>query len=125
MKLRAIPPIVAGMILATYASTSCLADIHVLKCSFDDDEWMYFTRYTDGTPARIGKAIGVGDKALAFQDRFGALVFIETNADGTPITFTTIERTLKAIHSSHLLQVDGTLLAPSQVSGQCEPVAVR
>ena len=85
MKLRAIPPIVAGMIFATYASTSCLADIHVLKCSFDDDEWMYFTRYTDGTPARIGKAIGVGDKALAFQDRFGALVFIETNADGTPL----------------------------------------
>ena len=104
--------------------STCLADIHVLRCKFGDLQ-VYFTRYTDGTPSRIGTAIGVGDKALTFQDRFGALIFIETNTDGTPVTFTTIETNLNAVHSRHLLRHDGRVLEPSQRSGRCEPVAIR
>ncbi len=110
--------------IGTCSSTNCLADIHVLRCMFEN-QWIFFTRYTDGTPARVGTGIGVGDKALTFRDRSGALIFIETNMDGTPITFTTIEPSLKAFHSRHLLQIDGKVLAPSHWSGQCEPVAIR
>ncbi len=104
---------------------SCLL-LAALKCNFPGfDEPTYFTQYTDGTPARIGTGIGVGDKALTFQDRFGAIVFIETNMDGTPISLTTIEPTLRAIHSSHSITFDGRVPAPSQVSGRCEPVVIR
>jgi len=109
---------------AACASTPCLAEIHALKCIFDNQP-IYFTRYSDGTPARVGTSVGVGDKAIAIIDRSGALVFIETNLDGTPITFTTIEPSLKAVHSRHLLQLNGTVLAPSHQTGRCEPVAIR
>jgi integrase len=33
--------------------------------------------------------------------------------DGTPITFTTIARNLKAVHSRHLLPIDCTALVPT------------
>jgi hypothetical protein len=105
-------------------SANCLAEIHVFRCLFDN-QLIYFTRYTDGTPARVGTGIGVGDKAIAFEDRSGALVFIETNIDGTPITFTSIEPSLKAVNSRHILQSNGTVLAPSHRSGGCEPLSFK
>lgn len=126
MKFPTLPSILAGTIAGACASTTCLAEIHVLRCMFDKmNQWVYFTRYSDGTPTRVGIGIGVGDKALTFHDRTGALIFIETNVDGTPISFTTIEPTLRAFHSRHTVQLDGTVLAPSHSSGRCEPVAIR
>jgi hypothetical protein len=110
--------------IGIFMPSTCLADIHVLQCKFGAMQ-VYFTRYTDGTPSRIGTAIGVGNKALTFRDRFGALIFIETNTAGTPDTFTTIEPSLKAVHSRHLLTPDGRVLVPSQTLGRCEPVAIR
>ena len=111
--------------VALLASTSCQAEILALKCSFSNLEPVYFTRYTGGAPARIGIGPGIGSKAAFFEDRFGAQIFVETNIDGSPITFTTIQRDMKAFHSRHVLLPDGTVLAPSQGAGQCDPVDIR
>jgi hypothetical protein len=83
---------------------------------------IFFTWYSDGSPARVGTATGVGDKALAFQDRFGAWIFVEVNMDGSPISLSTIQTNLEVIHSRHILQSNGAVLAPSQSKGHCQRV---
>ena len=73
--------------VALLASTSCQAEILALKCSFSNLEPVYFTRYTDGAPARVGIGPGIGSKAAFFEDRFGAQIFVETNIDGRSISY--------------------------------------
>lgn len=73
-----------------------------------------------GTTARIGTAIGIGGRATATRDRFGAWVFVESNSEGSPITLTTIQKDLTVAHSRHVLDIDGTILVPSQYVGTCK-----
>ena len=113
------------IILASlFVSTNCLAEILAFKCAFGGQQ-IYFTRYSDGTSARVGTQVGVGDKAVVSEHKSGALIFLETNMDGIPVTLTTIEPTMKAVHSRQLLLPDGRVLAPSQQTGSCEKVELR
>jgi hypothetical protein len=51
-----------------------LAEISALSCEFDDFKF-FITIYSDGTPARLGTGVGIGDRARIFPDRrTGALV---------------------------------------------------
>src|SRR5262245_60891417 len=111
-------------LLIAHGSTPCLADIHAFRCIFDGQA-IYFTQYSDGTPARVGTAVGIGDQVLTFRDKSGAFVFIEKNIDGTPVTLTTIDPSLRGTHSRHSLGFDGKVVAPSQAAGQCVRVQIR
>jgi hypothetical protein len=96
------------------------AAIVVFECKISGfSEPTFFTWYSDGSPARVGIATGVGDKALAFQDRFGAWIFVEVNTDGSPISLSTIQTNLEVIHSRHSLTLNATVLLPSQSKGHC------
>jgi hypothetical protein len=101
-------------------STLCAnAEIIVFQCNLPSISPLVFTLYSDGTPARVGTATGVGSKADVTRDKFGAFVFIETNTDGTPISFSTIQKNMEIIHSRHVLLLDGSVLSPSQEKGRC------
>jgi hypothetical protein len=113
--LLAASSALAAIILGTLvASSACLADIIILKCDFRGfgGRPIYFTRYSDGSPSRIGISPGIGDRALFFSDRSGAQIFVEINIDGSPITFTTIQPNMRAIHARQVLTLDGTVLSP-------------
>ncbi len=102
-------------------SGNCKAEIIILKCEIAGVSGpIYFTRYSDGSPSRIGVKPGLGDKGLFFLDRTGAQIFVETNTDGAPITLTTIQPDMRAIHARQVLNSDGTVLSPSQETGRCE-----
>ena len=64
--------------------------------------------------------MGVGNKAIAFlHTKTGAVVVIELNTDGVPVTMTSILKDLQAIHSRQLIDILGKLVAPSQTPGMC------
>jgi hypothetical protein len=79
------------------APTASRAD--VLKCKIDGyNEGIFITtspdtNQNDGQYARIGISPGVGDRAIAFSDRMGAVAFVELNVDGTPIALLRFRRT--------------------------------
>lgn len=98
------------------------AKIIAFQCSLPNMNPLVFTLYSDGTPARVGTATGVGSKASATRDKFGALVFVEMNNDGTPVSFSTIQKNMEIIHSRHLLLLDGSILSPSQNKGRCSKI---
>jgi hypothetical protein len=99
---------------------AAIADILVFECRFTDGFHFYITIYDDGSPARIGREQGVGDKAQTYFDKVTeAWVIVEFVDDGTlPSTLTTVLRDGIGWHSRHTLATDGTLLA-SQQSGAC------
>jgi hypothetical protein len=112
----------ATAILVLAGATAVQAKIEVTRCSFDSLT-IFITRYDDGTPPRAGKAPGVGNRAHIIPDaRTGAVVVVEVNTDNIPDTFTTIQPDLFAVHSRHLLDLSGSLVAPTQQSGWCERV---
>jgi hypothetical protein len=57
-------------------SAAALAEVSVLRCEFNGGFSAFFTHYSDGTPARIGTAPGVGDRAHAIHDRAPILGFL-------------------------------------------------
>jgi hypothetical protein len=122
MRMRGTPlKLVLAVAFMVLVSTSLSrAAIIAFECNIPSVGGpIIFTWYSDGTPARVGAATGVGDKAFAFQDRFGAWIFVEVNIDGSPISLSTIQSDLVVVHSRHILQVDGTVLSPSQSKGRC------
>ena len=115
-----------ALLLLSLVPVAAAADIAVLRCDFPNLNALFFTMYSDSTPARIGSGPGVGDRGLVFRDRrTKAMVIIEENGDGIPITFTTIGPDLGAVHSRALIGLDGTVVAPSQEIGRCESEAPR
>lgn len=95
------------------------ATILIYTCNFEGMSPIVITIYDDGTPARVGVASGVGDKAAVHFDRYsGAVVIVESNIPGIPITMTTINRDGRAVHSRHVINADGWF-APSQTRGTC------
>ena len=121
---------VVGLVVAGIAATVPLAPseaatIAVLRCTFENAFEVYFTFYNDGTPTRVGRSTGIGDRAETIKDkRTGAIVVIELNVEDIPITMTTITPDLSAVHSRQIVQLDGSVLAPSQQRGKCERVPI-
>jgi hypothetical protein len=119
MPLHRVSVTVGAFIVLASTNVSSAA-IVAFECKFrGSSEPTIFTWYDDGTPARVGTATGIGNKALVFRDKFGAWIFVEVNMDGSPITLSTIQDNLEVIHSRHLLEMDGTVLAPLQIKGRC------
>jgi hypothetical protein len=105
------------------APTFSLAD--VLKCKVEGyNEDLYITtspdtNLNDGQYARIGISPGIGDRAIVFADRMGAVVFVELNTDGTPIGLLTVQKNMRVIKSNQTIDPFGTVLTPSQSTGVC------
>jgi hypothetical protein len=105
------------------APTFSLAD--VLRCKiegYNEDIYITTSPHTnldDGQYARIGISPGIGDRAIVFVDRMGALVFVELNIDGTSIGLLTVQKNMRVIKSSQSIDPFGTVLAPSQHAGVC------
>jgi hypothetical protein len=117
--MKAIPTIYLAGLTYLCLPSNASAEIKALRCEFDDFKF-FITIYSDGSPARLGTSVGIGDRARAFPDtRTGALVVVEVNTDGIPTTFTTIQPDLAAIHSRHLIGPFGEVAAPWQRSGRC------
>ena len=77
------------------------------------------TIYDDGSPARIGREQGIGDKASPYFDAAtGAYIFVEFNGVGLPSSLTTVLKDGTAWHSRHTLFIGGDLVA-SQMRGKC------
>ena len=100
----------------------------IIKCSFKGytraGEFVFLTRYSDGTPPRIGVQPGVGDKALYFKDRKEEM-FIELAGHGSPIKMFTIYDNGQAYLSYHPLtpmEENRPPSEPSQVVGTCSKV---
>ncbi len=118
MRLLAI-----GILASITLATEAFAEIKVYECNFKSVGQLVFTLYSDGTSARVGVKSGVGNKALNFYDQISkAISFVETNTDGFPITFTTINREMKASHSRQLISLSGDIIAPSRTDGTCKIV---
>ena len=116
---------VVGLVVAVLLPTSAQATITVLRCSFENDFEVYFTFYSDGTPTRVGRSSGIGDRAdTKIDKRTGAFVVIELNLEDIPITMTTISPDLSAVHSRQNIDLDGSVFAPSQQRGKCEWVPI-
>ena len=114
------PLLLTAYVLLAAASPAG-AEIIAFECNLPSITGrIFFTWYSDGTPARVGNAPGIGDKALAFQDRFGAWIFVELNMDGSPISLSTIQRNMEVVHSRHVLQIDGNIVLPTQSKGTCK-----
>jgi hypothetical protein len=111
--------IVALMLAPTFS----LAD--VLRCKIEGYTGDVYittspdTNVNDGQYARIGISPGIGDRAIVVADRMGALAFVELNTDGTPIGLLTVQKNMRVIKSSHSIDADGTVVAPSQSVGVC------
>jgi len=105
------------------APTLSFAD--VLKCKIEGYNETIFiatppdTNQSDGQYARIGISPGIGDRAIVFPDRMGAVAFVELNTDGTPIGLVTVQKNMRVIKSSQFIDSSGTVLAPSQSVGGC------
>ena len=112
----------SAVLLTLLCASTAQAEITVLRCAFGDFK-LFITRYDDGTPARIGTAPGIGDRAQAILDRrTGTWVFVEVNTDAIPVTLTTIQPDMRAIHSRHTIGPLGEVGAPSQQVGKCERI---
>lgn len=96
-----------------------IAAVVVFDCKFPAVSF-FVTVYDDGSPARVGIAQGVGDKAQGYFDKLtAAWIIVEFVADGTlPSTLTTILKDGAAWHSRHTLDNMGNLIA-TQESGFC------
>lgn len=111
--------IVALMLVPTYS----LAD--VLRCKIEGyREDIYITtspdtNLNDGQYARIGVSPGIGDRAIVFADRIGAVAFVELNTDGTPIGLLTVQKDMRVIKSNQSIDLSGIVPAPSQSAGVC------
>jgi hypothetical protein len=67
------------------------AGIAVFDCSFPNFSSIVVTVFDDGSPARIGREQGVGDKAFVhFDSNTWAYIFVEFFAGGLPFTLTTV-----------------------------------
>jgi hypothetical protein len=83
------------------APTLSLAD--VLRCKIDGYSEDIFiatlpdTNSRDGQYAGIGISPGIGNSAIVVADRMGATVFVELNADETPIGLLTLQKILRVI----------------------------
>lgn len=112
----------AALILIVLA-TGASAD--VLKCKiegFNDNIFITSppdTNQNDGQYARIGISPGIGNRAYAFADRMGAHVFVELNADGTPVGLLTVQKDMRVINSRQSIDPSGNVFAPSQGGGVC------
>lgn len=100
----------------------------IIKCSFKGytraGEFIFLTRYSDGTSPRIGVLPGIGNKALYFKDRKEEM-FIELAGYGSPIKMYTIYDSGKAYLSYHPLtpmEDNRPPPEPSQVLGKCSKV---
>jgi hypothetical protein len=119
MKHAVLAAIVAQML----APTTSLAD--VLKCKIDGYMGDVFittapdTNLNDGKYARIGISRGIGNRAIAIDDRMGARVFVELNGDETPVGLLTVQKNMRVIASRHSIDTSGLVLAPTQNSGVC------
>jgi hypothetical protein len=109
----------AGM-FSTIHSQVANAAVVVFNCEFPGTSF-FVTVYDDGSPARIGREQGVGDKGQAYFDKLtGAWIIVEFVAGGTlPSTLTTILKDGTTWHSRHTLDIMGNLMA-SQESGFCK-----
>lgn len=116
---RSIVRMVLAMLLLLCSSPAA-ATIMMYSCTIEGMRGpLIITIYDDGTPARIGTALGIGDKADVYFDRLsGAVVVVEKNGGGLPITLTTINRDGRVVHSRQVINNDGWF-APSQSTGAC------
>jgi len=116
----------ATLVLCTAVPIRAHAETVVLRCGFAEMERpIFITKSDEEMPSRIGMAPGIGDRAyIGIDPRNGAWTAVEVNADNLPITFTTIQPDLQAIHSRHVLWPDGTVVSPSQQRGRCERIAL-
>ena len=120
--LRSIVAGLSGLILSDAAA----AEIFVFDCRFPNSFSFYITVYDDGSPARIGREQGIGDKAQAyFDEATGAWVVVEFVDDGKlPSTLTTIMRDGVVWHSRHTMSIEGVIVA-SQQSGTCKRKSIQ
>jgi hypothetical protein len=122
MTIRAL--LIAALVIAP---TCSLAD--VLKCriaDYKDDVFVTTspdTNSSDGQYARIGVSPGIGDRALVVADRMGATVFVELNADDTPVGLLTVGKDMRVVKSRHAIDPMGRVFAPSQSTGTCTKCA--
>jgi hypothetical protein len=127
MKPLNMKAIVAAYVIGSVVTLlpfPAFAKITALRREFNNLNF-FITIYDDGSPARLGTSIGIGDRARAYSDtRTGALVVVEVNTDGIPTTITTIQPDRKAFHSRHLIGPFGEVMAPEQRIGQCNQVAL-
>jgi hypothetical protein len=104
-------------------STPAQSKILALQCSFSNLGQTFITIYDDGTPARIGVKTGVGNKAKVMIDELSkSIALIEMNVDGFPITLTTINPKMEAVHSRQIIDRVGEIAAPSQGTGKCQKI---
>src|SRR6476646_8855981 len=114
--------IIAALTVATLASE---ASADVLRCKiegYNEDVFITTspdTNSNDGQYARIGISPGIGDRAIVFADRMGAVAFVELNTDGTPIGLLTVQKNLRVVKSNHSIDPTGMVFAPSQNAGVC------
>jgi hypothetical protein len=119
MKHAVLVAVVAQML----ASTTSLAD--VLRCKIDGYREDVFittapdTNRNDGKYARIGISRGIGNRAVAIDDRMGARVFVELNGDETPVGLLTVQKNMRVVASRHSIDTSGLVLAPAQNAGVC------
>ena len=105
--------------------TPAISQADVLKCTIDGYKDKLFivtspdTNSIDNQYARIGISPGLGNKAIVVADRMGATAFVELNADGTPVGLLTVQKDMRVIKSSHLIDPSGAVFAPSQYNGMC------
>jgi hypothetical protein len=108
---------------ALFAPTSSLAD--VLRCKIEGYSEDVFittspdTNQNDGEYARIGISPGIGNRAIVFADRMGAVAFVELNGDGTPVGLLTVQKNMRVIKSRQSIDLSGMVVAPSQSAGVC------
>jgi hypothetical protein len=93
----------------------------ILHCTFSGG-FNFYISTTDDNQSRLGVQPGIGDKGVTIFDpaNNGARVVVEYNGVGMPITMTSIQKDGSAVHSRQIIDVSGTLVAPSQQMGKCE-----
>lgn len=119
--------LVAALTLAVL-TTDATADVPRCKIEgFSDDIFITSppdTNQNDGQYARIGISPGIGSKAFAFADPMGAHVFVELNADGTPVGLLTVQKDMRVINSRQSIDRSGAVFAPSQSAGRLHSMRV-
>jgi hypothetical protein len=112
------------LLLLTFAMmTDASAD--VLRCKIEGYNEDIFiatspdTNQNDGQYARIGISPGIGSQAIVFDDRMGPTVFVELNADGTPVGLLTVQKDMRVFKSSQQIDPYGKVHATSPRAGVC------
>ncbi|WP_404380509.1 hypothetical protein [Caenispirillum salinarum] len=114
---RAAAVVVLGLALAPAAADAAVTEY---RCSFDTLPDLYI-RMSEPDRVRVGLAPGIGNRGTVVRTD-AALVVIENDRAGTPITFTTILRpSLRAVHSRHVVDMGSVI--PAQGKGACEIVS--